>query len=105
MKVVSQTDSGEMRIIDLSTKKATSLGVGWMPRYLPNGYLIFARGGSLQAVAGDIKHGELTGSPIPILENVGASPWFDVQGGTLALSTSGRAVGGLIPVIVSKDGR
>jgi eukaryotic-like serine/threonine-protein kinase len=104
-KLVSQTDSGEMRVIDLGSKKATSLGVGWLPRYLPGGYVVFARGGSLLAAPLDLKTGQFTASPVPVLEGVGAGPSFDFGGGTLVLGTSNPGGGALTPLIVSVGGR
>ena len=104
-RLTSQTDSGEMRLVDLATKKATSLGVGWMPKYLPNGYVIFARGGYLLAAPLDLKRSEFSAAPVSVLEGVGSTPSFDFGGGTLVLGTSSQLNGTLTPVIVTIGGR
>jgi serine/threonine-protein kinase len=59
-------------------------------RYVPTGHLIFARGTTLFAVSFDLSRFEMTGSPIPVLDDVACSApsgfsQFDVsEGGTLA---------------------
>jgi serine/threonine-protein kinase len=62
---------------------------GTSGQYVPTGHLVFARAGSLQAVALDLERLEVSGEPVPILdgvrvESLGAAH-FSVSGtGTLA---------------------
>ncbi|MEX2152614.1 MAG: protein kinase [Gemmatimonadaceae bacterium] len=104
-QLTSPRDSGEIRIVDLATKKVTSLGVGWAARYVPPGYLLFARGGYLLAAPIDLKRLQLSAPPVPILEDVGSVPTFAYGGGTLALGTSSQLNALLTPLVVTLSGR
>jgi serine/threonine protein kinase len=48
----------------------TVLEGGFLPRYLPTGHLLYARGDQLLAVPFDVDKLELTGSPTPVLRDV-----------------------------------
>ena len=67
----------EQRIALLSLETGTwrvILEGGTFARYLPPGYLVFTRYGSLLAVPFDLRRLEVTGEPMPVLEGVSMSP-------------------------------
>lgn len=43
---------------------------GSNPRYVPTGHIVYGVGGTLRAVAFDAERLEVTGNPVPVLENV-----------------------------------
>jgi serine/threonine-protein kinase len=49
---------------------------GTHPRYVPAGFLVYTRGNTLFAARFDPDKAELTGSAVPVLENVSASPAY-----------------------------
>jgi Tol biopolymer transport system component len=49
---------------------------GVQPRYAGSGHLIYAQGETLMAVPFDAHRLEITGSPVPVAENVAESPTF-----------------------------
>ena len=58
-------------VLSLETgEQRTVLEGGFFPRYLPTGHLLYAAGDELLAVPFDVDELEVTGSPIPILDNV-----------------------------------
>jgi hypothetical protein len=57
---------------------------------VPSGYLTFVREGRLFAVAFDVERLELTGSPVPVLEEVRTAP--TTGGAQFAFSNDGTAV-------------
>ncbi len=63
--------SGDYHVISLldvgSRRSKVLVQSGYDPRYVPPGHLLFARGGSLMAVAFDAARGEVTGEPAPVL--------------------------------------
>jgi serine/threonine-protein kinase len=74
-------------------------------RYVSSGHLLFMRNGTLMAVPFDVRSQQLTGSPVPVIENVmhslntpnGAD---ETAAGQFAVSTSGTllyASGGISP--------
>lgn len=46
---------------------------GDMPRYMPSGYLVFARAGSLMAAPFDAEHLQVAGGAVPVLQDVSQS--------------------------------
>ena len=70
---------------------------GYYARYLPSGHLAYAHGGTLFVVPFDLKRLEVTGQPVPILENVVINPGQGVaqfsfsETGTLAYVAGGGA--------------
>jgi serine/threonine protein kinase/dipeptidyl aminopeptidase/acylaminoacyl peptidase len=59
-------------------------------RYLPSGHLVYMHRGTLYAVPMDLSRLELTGSPVPVLEDVGFEPGTGTAG--FAFSRSGMFV-------------
>lgn len=49
---------------------------GTRPRYIPGGYLVYARGNSLNAVSFDAQNLRVTGTPVEVARNV----WLDLTG-------------------------
>jgi Tol biopolymer transport system component len=88
----SRTSSGDERIevlVPATRERRLLVERGTSPRYLPSGHLIFYRDGELLAAPFDPRRLAVTGSPMPILENVpegaGGTPVADVSDtGTLA---------------------
>jgi serine/threonine-protein kinase len=88
-KIVGERlDTGERKLL---------VDGGTSPRYIPGGYLVYARGNSLNAVSFDARALRVTGAPVEVARNV----WLDVTGlshfgfsrsGTLA-SVSPEAAG------------
>jgi len=87
-------------------------------RFIPTGQLVFARNGTLMAAPFDLERLELTGEPVPVVENVmqasgGASTALDTGAAQFSTSGSGTLVyvlGGIYPepqrslVLVDEDG-
>lgn len=81
-------------------------------RYLPTGHLVYSQAGKLRLVSFDLAQQELTGSAIPILDDVG---WTNFGGmeivnfavsrtGTLAYVPGGYLAGRSTPVWVNRSG-
>jgi len=70
----SQYEDAEIVAVSLEdgTQKTLVHG-GTHPRYVPAGFLVFARGNTLFAARFDPDRVELTGPAVPVLENVGTS--------------------------------
>jgi len=96
-------DSSVIRIHDLQAQSDTTLGPGWAARLLPTGEMLFVRNGFLLAAPFDIESLRFTAPPVPLLEGLGAQPWWDLNGGTLAVATSGPSAQ-LRPLIVTLSG-
>ncbi len=53
---------------------------GMHPRYAPSGHLIYAQGGGLRAIPFDVQRLAVTGTPVPVVDDVMQSPvWGDAQ--------------------------
>jgi len=74
---VQSLETGERRIL---------VEGGTRPRYVPTGHIIFARTGSLLAVPFDLGRLEITGSAVPVLEDVAVTPF---GAGQFSLSRNG----------------
>ena len=83
---VHDLESGESRVL---------IEGGTSPRYSPSGHLVYARNGSLLAVAFDADSLRVTGAPVTVLEGVSTSPnyghaEFDIsRTGTLVYAPGG----------------
>jgi serine/threonine-protein kinase len=84
---------GETSIAALSLKTGkwqTIIPSGALARYIPGGYLVYVQSDTLFAVAFDLAHLKVTGSPVPVVDVVRTNPGtgvaeFSVSGdGTLA---------------------
>jgi serine/threonine-protein kinase len=78
--VLQRLTSGERRVLARG---------GTQPVYAPTGHVVFARGGSLMAMAFDLASLTAHGAPVPVLEHVSRDT---VQGGRFALSADGTLV-------------
>lgn len=84
---------------------------GTFPRYVTTGHIVFYRAGSIMAVPFDLQHLQVTGVPVPLVENV-LNPWtagsaaYAVSGnGTLAYVPGGRSIGDLNTLVwVDRNG-
>ncbi len=70
---VSPLTSGQLAVLDLVTGEVTRLDLaGVSPRYVSTGHLVYAAAdGSVRAVPFDPDALEVTGSPVPLVEDVG----------------------------------
>jgi serine/threonine-protein kinase len=70
-------DDARIEVLDLGTRiRRTLVQNGTYPRYLPTGHLLYARAGTLVAVAFDARRLELRGSPVTVQDNVSADPAY-----------------------------
>ena len=82
---IDSYDDARIDVVDLATKKRKTLVQGGtFARYSPSGHLVYARGGSLYAVAFDPRALEVTGTPVKVVDgvlmstNIGTA-YFDVS--------------------------
>ena len=68
----------------------TLIAPGAFPRYLPSGHLVYWHAGTLYAAPMDLRRLELTGSPVPLLEDVSFQPGTGTA--SFAFSKSGTFV-------------
>ena len=63
---------GQLAVLDLATGDVTRLGLaGFSPRYVSTGHLVYnTENGSVRAVPFDASALEVTGNPVPLVENV-----------------------------------
>ena len=62
---------GSIAVLSLKTGKwQTLIHDGSNPRYVPAGYLVYTRSGSLMAVPFDLASLKVTGSPVPVVDDV-----------------------------------
>jgi eukaryotic-like serine/threonine-protein kinase len=78
----------QVAVVRFGTADVRTLLAGSQPRYVHTGHLLFARGGTLWAVAFDDRRLALTGDPVPVLNDLdttgGAAVHFSVSdNGTL----------------------
>ena len=64
--------TGQLAVLDLASGAVTRLGLaGIGPHYTPTGHLVYAaEDASVRAVAFDVDALEVTGSPVPLIENI-----------------------------------
>src|SRR5262249_32161344 len=61
-------DDAEIALLDLETKEwKTIIRGGSYARYVPTGHIVFARNGSIMAVAFDAAAGRVTGTPVAVV--------------------------------------
>jgi serine/threonine protein kinase/WD40 repeat protein len=71
---MTSPDEGRIEVLSLATgERRTLLEGGTSPRYASTGHLVYARGGSLFAVAFDPRRLEIRGQPVSVLDGVSAS--------------------------------
>ncbi len=63
-------DTSEVAVLSLESGETRTLVGGTTPRYAPTGHLLFGRTQSVWAAPFDPVRLELTGTPVPVLENV-----------------------------------
>jgi len=79
-----------VKVYDLKTgEQRVLVPAGVSPSYTPTGHLLFAQAGTLMAVPFDAERLQLTGAPVPVVENV-----FQAAGGAAqySISTTGTLV-------------
>jgi hypothetical protein len=99
-------DYGTLFVVDVASGRSkVLLQSGYDPRYVPPGHVVFARGGSLMAVAFDATRREIHGPATPVLRGVAmdslfvhAQVAFSESGLTAYVPGSDRAIGRLARV-------
>ena len=106
-------DTGELAILSLDTGEVTRLGLaGTSPHFVSTGHLVYAgEDGSVRAVRFDPTRLEVSGNPVPVVENVvvklsGAANFSVSRDGSLVYVASGGE-GSLLPTFawVDREGR
>ncbi|HET7840007.1 MAG TPA: protein kinase, partial [Terriglobia bacterium] len=105
-------DQATIALLSLKSRKwETLLHDGTNPAYVPGGYLVYSHAGSLMAVPFDLSSLKVSGSPVPVLENVmtssetGTAQFSYGQDGTLAYISGNAAEAGRKIVLVDRDGK
>ena len=76
-------------MLDLTTREQKILIRGGShARYVPTGHLVYGVGGTLRAVAFDLRRLEVVGTPVPVLEQVMTTP----AGANMSISDDGTLV-------------
>ncbi|HEV2423894.1 MAG TPA: protein kinase [Terriglobia bacterium] len=79
-------EQSAVALLSLKTKKwQTLIHDGTNPHYVPGGFLVYVRRGSLLAVPFDLSSLKVTGSPAPVLENLMTDPESGVAQLTFSL--------------------
>jgi serine/threonine protein kinase/Tol biopolymer transport system component len=63
-------DDGQIAVYSFDDDTTTILLPGTHPQYAPTGHLVFAQGNRILAVPFDVARLEMTGTPVPVVENV-----------------------------------
>jgi serine/threonine-protein kinase len=88
---VSSWDNADIEAVSLENGKTKVIQRGgYFGRYLPTGHLVYVHQGVLMGVKFDPKRREVRGTPVPILENLGANPV--TGGGQFDFSNTGTLV-------------
>ena len=103
--------TGQLAVLDLSTGDVTRLGLaGVSPHYVSTGHLVYAaEDGSVRAVPFDASALEVTGNPVPLVENVlvkfsGAANFSISDTGALAYVPGRRVSSDQTLALVGRDG-
>jgi serine/threonine-protein kinase len=91
-------DKAHIVVQTLKSGERKTLIEGSDARYLPTGHLVYAHGGSLFAVAFDLRRLEVTGGPVPVVEGISRG---NGSTGTAQFSVSSGGVLVYIPGPVS----
>ena len=98
--------AGQIFVLDLVSGETTSLGIaGVSPHYVPTGHIVYAvSDGSVLPVPFDVSTLEVTGNPVPLVENVQVKPSgaaaFDISdNGRLVYATSSGGTTGSLSLI------
>ena len=63
-------DDGQIAVYSFDDDTKTILLPGTHPQYAPTGHLVYAQGNRILAVPFDVARLEMTGTPVPVVENV-----------------------------------
>ncbi|MBI4474811.1 MAG: serine/threonine-protein kinase [Acidobacteria bacterium] len=88
-------------VLSLATGQWRRLIAGRQPRYLSTGHLLFAQADSLFAVPFDINRLELTGAPVPLIENLSNGVLFGEPIVYFTVSINGSLA--YVPNAISKE--
>jgi hypothetical protein len=89
-------DTGQVGVYDFETGERRTLLTGTASAFAASGHLVFWRGGELWAVRFDPELLEISGTPVVVVQGVGADrmgdAWFSLGAeGTLAYIPSGES--------------
>jgi Tol biopolymer transport system component len=103
------TDSGQIALLDLTTRTWRVLVGGGTHAQYVSGYLIYGTTAGMSAVPFDLDRLQVTGSSVKVLDHVSVTPEGALNAavsreGTLAYTWTGSQVADRIPVWVSRDG-
>lgn len=109
---IDSFDDARIDAVDLATRKRkTLIHGGTSPRMSPSGHIVYARGGSLYAVAYDQRKMEVTGTPVKVVDGVLMSintgfAYFDISpAGDLAYAAGPVENGGRRFYWVDRQGK
>ena len=110
---VDNFNADQIAVLSLASGEVTRLGlVGLSPRYVSTGHLVYAvQDGSVRAVPFDVASLTITGTPVPVVEDVavkfsGAANFSISDNGHLVYSPGGGAYGGRRSLVwVDRNGR
>jgi len=97
-------DSATIEAVALDSGQRTVLiQGGYFPRYVPSGHLLFMRQGTVLAVGMDARTLKITGTPVPVLQNVRhhtnrGSAEFDVSRTGMIVYVDGKGTSGNFPL-------
>jgi serine/threonine-protein kinase len=90
-------EQSQVAVLDLRTRsRRVLLRGGSHAQYVAPGYLIYAVAGTLRAVAFDLARREVTGSPVPVVEDVVTKPSGAADASVAADGTLVYVPGGLV---------
>ncbi len=104
-------ETAQIAVLSMDTGEYRTLVGGTCPRYAPSGHIVFAREASLWVVPFDLEELEVTGDPVPVVEDLQVdigfgSAQFDLAGdGTLLYATGGATGNTRTLVWVNREGR
>jgi serine/threonine-protein kinase len=106
------TDQAAVAVLSLKTGKwQTVLYNGTNPHYVPGGYLVYAHEGSMMAAPFDLSSLKLTGSPVPVLDDLmtnsegGAAQFTFARDGMMAYVAGNEAEASRKVVLVDREGK
>ena len=90
----SSVSNGQLAVLDLDTREVTDLGLrGTSPHYVSTGHVVYmAEDASVRAVPFDVSSLEVTGNPVPVVEDVVVKPSSGAA--NFSVSEQGRLVYG-----------
>jgi serine/threonine protein kinase/Tol biopolymer transport system component len=107
--LISSGDGAVLVSLETIEKKVLVKDVRYA-RYVPTGHLVYARAGAIEAVPFSMATLEVTGPPIPVLEqvlldSVSGTAQFDFSNNGLLVYAPGADIGRSIPAWIDRQGK